>query len=61
MGKTNLDETYMFKIGIKYNSFDLTNGVKIPFFRVSANIEPGRSLLQFVTTKCLKVDREIIN
>ena len=27
--------------------------IKIPFFRVSVTIEPGRSLLQFVTTNCL--------
>ena len=33
--------------------FDVTIGIKIPFFRVSVTIEPGRSLLQFVTTKCL--------
>ena len=27
--------------------------IKIPFFRVSFTIEPGRFLLQFVTTNCL--------
>ena len=27
--------------------------IKIPFFRFSVTIEPGRSLLQFVTTNCL--------
>ena len=25
-------------------------GIKIPFFRVSVTIEPGRSFLQFVTS-----------
>ena len=28
-------------------------GTKIPFFRVLVTFEPGRSLLQFVTTNCL--------
>ena len=40
MGKINLNEAYIFEISIK-NQF----GVKIPFFRVLATIEPGRSLL----------------
>ena len=39
MRKTKLDETYIFKISIK-----------MPFFAVLVSIEPGRSLLQFVTT-----------
>ena len=52
MGKTKLDETYIFKISIKCNSF-VAIGIKVPFFRVSITIEPGRSLLQFVTTNCL--------
>ena len=38
---------------LKYDSFDVTSGIKIPFFRVLFTIEPGRSLLQFVTTYCL--------
>ena len=38
---------------LKYNSFDVTIGIKIPFFRASVIIEPGRSLPQFVTTNCL--------
>ena len=46
MGKTNLDETYIFKIRIKCDSFDVTIGIKIPFMRVSIPIELDRSLLQ---------------
>jgi len=53
MGKTNLDETYIFKISIKMRFFYVTIGIKIPFFRVPVTIEPGHSLLQFVTTNCL--------
>ena len=53
MHKTNLDETYIFKIGLKCDSLDVTIGIKIPFFRVSVTIEQGRSLPQFVTTNCL--------
>ena len=41
------------KSAFKCNSFDVTTGTKIPFFRVLVTIEPGRSLLQFVTTNCL--------
>ena len=41
------------KSALKWNFFDVTIGIKIPFFRVSVTIEPGRSLLQFVTTNCL--------
>ena len=37
----------------KFDSFDVSFSIKIPFFRVSFTIEPGRSLLQFVTTNCL--------
>ena len=37
----------------KFNSFDTSIGIKIPFFGVLVTIEPGRSLLQFVTTNCL--------
>ena len=43
MGRTKLDETYIFKINI--NSFDVPIDIKILFLRVSANIEPGRCLL----------------
>ena len=41
------------KSALKRDSFDVAIGIKIPFFRVSVTIEPGRSLLQFVTTNCL--------
>ena len=41
------------KSALKCNCFDVTIGIKIPFLRVSVTIEPGRSLLQFVTTNCL--------
>jgi len=33
--------------------FDVAIDIKIEFFRVLVTIEPGRSLLQFVTTNCL--------
>ena len=41
------------KPALKCDSFDVAIGIKIPFFRVLVTIEPGRSLLQFVTTNCL--------
>ena len=41
------------KSALKCDSFDVGIGIKIPFFGVLVTIEPGRSLLQFVTTKCL--------
>ena len=41
------------KSELKKKSFDVTIGIKMPFFRVSVTIEPGRSLLQFVTTNGL--------
>ena len=41
------------KSALKCDFFDVTIGIKIPFFRVLVTIEPGRSLLQFVTTSCL--------
>ena len=40
-------------IYLKCDSFDVGIGIKIPFFRVLVTIEPGRYLLQFVTTNCL--------
>ena len=43
------------KPALKCDSFDVAIGIKIPFFRVLVTIEPGRSLLQFVTTNCLIV------
>ena len=54
IGKTKLGETYDLESAQKYNSFDVTIGIKILFFRVSVTIEPGRSLLQLVTTNCMK-------
>ena len=53
MGLTNLDESYILKSALKCDSFDVGIGIKLPFFRVLVTIEPGRSLLQFVTTNCL--------
>ena len=53
MGKTKLDETYIFEISIKMQFFYVAIDIKIQFFRVLVTIEPGRSLLQFVTTNCL--------
>ena len=41
------------KPALKCDSFDIAIGIKIPFFRVLGTIEPGRSLLPFVTTNCL--------
>jgi hypothetical protein len=45
IGKIKLDETYIFEIRNKSDSFDVSIGIKIPFFRVSVTIEPGCSLL----------------
>ena len=41
------------KSTLKFDSFDIAIDIKIQFFRVLVTIEPGRSLLQFVTTNCL--------
>ena len=41
------------KSALKCDSFDLTIVIKILFFRVLVTIEPGHSLLQFVTKNCL--------
>ena len=43
------------KSALKCDSFDVTIGIKSPFFRVSITVESGRSLSQLVTTKCLKI------
>ena len=43
------------KSALKCDSFDVTIGIKIPFFKVSVTIEPGHCLLQFVTTNCLMI------
>ena len=61
MGKTKLDETYIFKSALKCDSFDVAIGTEIPFFRVLVTIEPGRSLLQFVTTNCLTIVKDCKN
>ena len=47
------------KPALKCDSFDVAIGIKIPFFRVLVTIEPGRSLLQFVTTNCLIIPRKL--
>ena len=47
------------KSALKYDSFDVAVDIKIQFFRVLVTIEPGRSLLQFVTTNCLKDIRNL--
>ena len=39
------------KSALKCDSFDVAIVLKIPFFRVLVSIEPGRSLLQFVTNE----------
>ena len=41
------------KSALKYDSFNVAICIKIPFFRVLVTIEPGRSLLQFVTKNYL--------
>ena len=41
------------KSALKADSFDVSFSIKIPFFRILFTIEPGRSLLHFVTTNCL--------
>ena len=38
---------------LQCNSFDVAIGIKISSYRVLVTIEPGFSLLQFVTTNCL--------
>ena len=49
------------KSALKFNSFDVAIGIKIPFFRVLVTIEPGRSLLQFVTAKLFDRNRTKIS
>jgi len=41
------------KSALKCDSFDVAIDIKSQFFRVLVTIEPGRSLLKFVTTNCL--------
>ena len=45
MGWTKLDETQVFEISIKIDFFMHLLVIKTPFFRVSATIESGSSLL----------------
>ena len=54
-GETKLDETYIFRTSIKMRFFYVAIGIKIPSFRVLVTIEPGHSLLQFITLNCLKI------
>ena len=49
------------KSALKCDSFDVAIGAKIPFFRLLVTIEPGSSLLQFVTTNCLINTRIIVH
>ena len=44
------------KLALKCDSFEVAIGIKILIFRVLVTIDPGRSLLQVVTTNCL-IDR----
>ena len=46
MSKIKLDETFIFRLTIKIRFFYISVGIKIPFFRVTVTIEPGRSLLR---------------
>ena len=46
-------ELIYLKSALKCDSFDLAIDIKIQFFWVLVTIEPGRSLLQFLTTNCL--------
>ena len=48
------------KSALKCNSYDVAIDIKIQFFRVLVTIEPGRSLLQFVTSNCLIQKKYVI-
>ena len=48
------------KSELKCDSFDVAIDIKTPFFRILVTIEPGRSLLQFVTTNCLRMIKWIV-
>ena len=48
------------KSALKCDSFDVAIGIEISSFRVLVTIEPGCSLLQFVTTNCLIVAHSIV-
>ena len=45
MGKIKLNEIYISEISTIIQLFDISMGIKIPFFGVSVAIEPGYSLL----------------
>ena len=53
MDNTKLIKLIYLKSALKCDSFDVAIDIKIPFFRILVTIEPGRSLLQFVTTNFL--------
>ena len=44
MGKPKLNETYTFKINIEIQFFSYIYWYPSSIFRISVNIEPGRSL-----------------
>ena len=46
-------------LALKYDSFDVTIGIKISFVRVSVTIELGHSFLQFATTNCLIMIKQL--
>ena len=46
-------ELIYLKSALKYDSFGVAIGIKIPFSIVLVTIEPCGSLVQFVTTNCL--------
>ena len=50
MGKTKLDETYIFKITSKKRIFGISVSIEILFLEFRLLFEPGRSLLEFVNT-----------
>ena len=54
MSKTKFDETFVFKISIKPNSFNIYVGIKIRFLDFRLLLSRVAPYLQFVTTNCLK-------
>ena len=48
------------KSELKFDSFDVSIGFKIPFFRVSVTIEPGRSLLTVRYHELFEVTNSLI-
>ena len=61
MAQTDTFDGTVFKISIKMRYFYVTIGIKIPCFRVLVTIEPGHSLLQFITTNCFIMRGKGIN